>query len=105
MDSNSIKKSNLHATLPQTIPKQLHTPDSSPPKPLTFRNTPSPDRAYTAFKHPQSSLQKAFPEHPSSTEQYTPLGISRSRLLSARTPDDIDQLVVEHRYEVETLLL
>ena len=95
---SSHKKNNLQNTLPQSNPKHLHTPDSSSPQPLTFKNTPSPDHAYTGYKHPQSSLQKGYTEHPNSTEQYTPLGISRSRLLSAKTPEDIDQLIVEHRY-------
>ena len=46
-----------------------------------------------------------LPEHQNSSDQYTPLAISRSQLLSARSPDDLDQMIVEHRYEVETLLL
>ena len=102
---SSDQKSNLQNTLPQSNPKHLYTPDSSSPQALTFKNTPSPDRVYKGFKHPQSSLQKHYADHPNSTEQYTPLGVSRSRLLSAKTPEDIDQLIVEHRYEIETLLL
>ena len=66
MDS-SHKKSNLQQTLPQTVFKQLDTPSHSPSKAITFRNSPSPDRAYTANKHPQSSLQKPLPEHNGST--------------------------------------
>ena len=57
---SSNKKSNLQNTLPQSNPKHLNTPNSSSPQPLTFKNTPSPDRAYIGFRHGQSSLQKAY---------------------------------------------
>jgi hypothetical protein len=85
MDS-AQHKGNLQKTLPQSNPKYLETPEGSSPKPLIFKHSPSPDRAYTGIKRNTSSLQKHIAEHPSSTVQYTPLGVSRSRLISARTP-------------------
>jgi hypothetical protein len=71
---------------------------SSPSQP-TFRKTPSPHKTYKGRQQEASSFFKPEPDHPS-TEQYTPLAISPSQLLSARTPDDVDQMIIEHRYEI-----
>jgi hypothetical protein len=98
MDYSLAKKNPLNETIPKNNPKRAITPGSSPLRPLNFSNAPSPDHSQTAGKHGLSSLYKDFLDHPTSTQHHTPLGISRSRLLSAVTPEDIDQFIVEHRY-------
>ena len=103
MDYSLVKKNYQVETSSQTKIKKGISANPSPPEELTFRNTPSPNRPKP--NQPISSFRKGAPEQPNSTEQYTPLGISRSQLLIARTPEDMDQLIIEHRYEVETLLL
>ena len=84
MDYSLVKKSHQVETSSQTKIKKSISAHPSPPGELTFRNTPSPNRPQG--NQQISSFRKGVPENPNSTEQYTPLGISRSQLLLARSP-------------------
>ena len=42
MDYSLSNKNGLQDTMPQSFPKKMTSPDTSPSKLLKFRNTPSP---------------------------------------------------------------
>ena len=86
MDYSLVKKNPQTDSIPQTSFSKDNTPRGSPLRILSYRNTPSPDNTQLKQKGQQSSWHKLYPEQQGGSGQYTPPGISRSRLLSARTP-------------------